>query len=168
MKAMSDYPSIYPESYSPEDIQQILQLAIARQADREELSREQLWEIAAELDIDANSLQAAERDLLEGKIIAEKRKAFDLYRRNNLKQKTTKYVIVNIFLVSFNIITAGTLTWSLYVLLFWGLALALKAWKTFQSHGEEYERAFQRWDFQNQVKQTVTTFWDKLQKAWQA
>ncbi len=164
---MSDYPSIYPEYYSPEDIQQILHLAIARQGDREELSREQLWEIADELDLDRNTLQAAERDWLQGKVVQQKRQAFNLYRRNKLKQKITKYLIVNTFLVSLNIVAAGTLTWSLYILLFWGLGLALSAWKTFQSEGEEYERAFQRWDFQNQVKQTVTTFWDKLQQAWQ-
>lgn len=165
---MSDYPPTYPESYSQEAINQILHLAIARQADREELSREQLWEIAEELEIDKNTLQAAERDWLQGKIIEQKRQAFDLYRRNRLKQKTTKYLIINTFLVSLNLIATGTLTWSLYILLLWGLVLALNAWKTFQSRGEEYERAFQRWDFQNQVKQTVSTFWDKLQKAWQS
>ena len=165
---MSDYPSKYPESYSPEDIQQILYLALARQGDREEFTREQLWEIADELDISKNTLQAAERDWLQGKIVKQKRHAFNLYRRNELKQKIAKYLIVNTFLVSFNLILVGTLTWSLYVLLFWGLGLSLNAWKTFQSQGEEYERAFQRWDFQNQVKQTVTTFWDKLQKSWQS
>ncbi|MGK7937668.1 MAG: 2TM domain-containing protein [Xenococcaceae cyanobacterium] len=165
---MSDYPPIPPESYSPEDLQQILYLAIARQGNQEELSREQLWEIADELDIDKNTLQAAEREWLQEKAIAKKRQAFNLYRRNNLKQKTAKYLILNTFLISFNLVVAGTITWSLYIVLIWGLALALSAWKTFQSEGEEYERAFQRWDFQNQVKQTVTTFWDKLQKAWQA
>lgn len=165
---MSDYPPIYPESYSPEDLQQILYLAIARQGNQEELSREQLWEIADELDIDKNTLQAAERDWFQGKVVHQKRQAFDVYRRNRLKQKITKYLIVNTFLVSLNIVAVGTMTWSLYILLFWGLGVALNAWKTFQSQGEEYERAFQRWDFQNQVKQTVTTFWDKLQQAWQA
>ncbi|MDJ0632197.1 MAG: 2TM domain-containing protein [Xenococcaceae cyanobacterium MO_188.B29] len=165
---MSDYPPIPPESYSPEDLQQILYLAIARQGNQEELSREQLWEIADELDIDKNTLQAAEREWLQEKAITKKRQAFNLYRRNKLKQKTAKYLILNTFLISFNLIVAGAITWSLYIVLIWGLALALSAWKTFQSEGEEYERAFQRWDFQNQVKQTVTTFWDKLQKAWQA
>lgn len=165
---MSDYPPTYPESYSPEDIQQILYLALARKGNQEELSRQQLWEIADELDISTNTLQAAERDWLQGKIVEQKRQAFNLYRRSKLKQKTAKYLIINTFLVSFNFILVGTITWSLYVVLFWGLGLALNAQKTFQSEGEEYEKAFQRWDFQNQVKQTVTTFWDKLQKSWQS
>lgn len=62
---------------------------------------------------------------------------------------------------------AGVLSWSLYVLLFWGLGLALNGWKAYQTKGEDYERAFQRWTFQNEVKQTFITFWNRLQKAWQ-
>ena len=38
---MSDTPTHKPESYSPEDIQQILQLAIARKDAGEELTRQQ-------------------------------------------------------------------------------------------------------------------------------
>lgn len=165
---MSDRPTIHSESYTPEDIQQILHLAFLRQGNQEELTREQLWEIADELDIDKNILQAAEKDWQQGKIVQQKRQDFNLYRQNQLKQKVAKYLIINTFLVSFNIVLVGTLTWSLYILLLWGLKLSLNAWKTFQSEGEEYERAFQRWNIQNQFKQTVTTFWDKLQKSWQS
>lgn len=167
---MNDMPDItpqYPDSYSQEDIQQILQLAIARHHTDDELSRQQLWEIAAELDINNATIQAAERDWLEEKAINQQRRIFDLHRRQKFKQKLTKYAIFNIFLVSFNLITAGTLSWSLYILLFWGLGVALSGWKAYQSQGEEYERAFQRWSFQNEVKQTVVTVWSKLQKAWQ-
>ena len=161
----TDIPLQYPESYSQEDIQEILHLAIARHGTDEELTRQQLWEIASELDINNSTIQAAERDWLEQKAINHQRLAFDLHRRQKFKQKFTKYAIVNTFLVSLNLITAGTLSWSLYILLFWGLGLALSGWKTYQSQGEEYERAFQRWNFQNGVKQTVATAWTKLQKA---
>ncbi|MGB5635970.1 MAG: 2TM domain-containing protein [Waterburya sp.] len=158
----------YPDSYSQEDIQQILQLAIANHYTEEELSREQLWEIAAELDISNASIQAAERNWLEQKVIDRQRHAFDLHRRQKFKQKFTKYAIVNTFFVSFNLITAGTLSWSLYILLFWGLGIALSGWKAYQSKGEEYEKAFQRWSFQNEVKKTVANVWTRLQQAWQA
>lgn len=164
---MLDIPPQYPESYSQEDIQQILQLAIARQHTDEELTREQLWEIAAELDISSSTIQAAERDWLKQEAINHQRRAFDVYRRQNFKQKVTKYAIVNTFLVALNLIAVGTLSWSLYILLFWGLGLALNGWKAYQSKGEAYERAFQRWSFQNEVKQTVATVWTRLQKAWQ-
>ena len=165
---MSDTTPIYPDSYSQEDIQQILNLAIAKHHTEEELTRQQLWEIASELDISNTIIQAAERDWLEQKAVARQRHAFNLYRRQKFNQKLSKYAIVNTFLVSFNLIAVGTLTWSLYVLLFWGLGVALSGWRAYQSKGEAYERAFQRWSFQNEVKQTVATVWTKVQQAWQA
>ncbi len=164
---MSDITPHYPNSYSQEDIQQILNIAIARHHTHEELSRQQLWEIASELDISNATIQAAEQDWLEQKLVDRQRHAFSLYRRQNFKQKLTKFAIVNIFLVSLNIIAAGSLTWSLYILLFWGLGIALNGWKAYQTQGEEYERAFQRWSFQNEVKQTVSTVWTRLQKTLQ-
>ena len=164
---MPDNPAPYPESYSQDDIQQILYLAIAAKDDEEQLTRKQLVEIAAELDIDSSTLEIAEKQWLEQKAIDSKRRAFDLHRRQKFKQKSTKYIIVNIFLVSLNLMSAGTLSWSLYILVFWGLGLVLSGWKTFQSQGDEYERAFQRWRFQNEVKRTVTTIWTRLQQKWQ-
>ena len=165
---MPDITPQYSDSYSQEDIQQILQLAIANHQTDEELTRQQLWEIASELDINNATIVAAERDWLAQKAINRQRQAFDLYRRQRFQQKLTKYAIVNTFLVSFNFVVAGTLSWSLYILLFWGLGVALSGWKAYQSQGEEYERAFQRWNFQNEVKQTVATVWTRLQQAWQA
>ncbi|BAZ43904.1 hypothetical protein NIES4102_09070 [Chondrocystis sp. NIES-4102] len=165
---MPDIIPQYPESYSQEEIQQILQIAIAENSTNEELSRQQLWEIAAELDIDKTTIEAAEKEWLEQKTISHQRRAFDAYRRYKFKQKLIRYAIVNVFLLSFNLVTAGTLSWALYILLFWGLGVTLNGWKAYQSKGEDYERAFQRWSFQNEVKQTVVTIWSKLQKVWQA
>ena len=164
---MSEITPRYLDSYSQEDIQQILQLAIASRHTDEELTRQQLWEIASELDIESSTIQAAERDWLAQKAINSQRQNFDLYRRQRFREKLTKYAIVNTFLVSFNFVVAGTLSWSLYILLFWGLSVALSGWKAYLSRGEEYEKAFQRWNFQNEVKQTVATVWTKLQQAWQ-
>lgn len=165
---MPDITPTYPDSYSQEDIQQILQLAIANLHTEDELSRQQLWEIAAELDISNAIIQSAERDWLERKAIDHQRHAFDLHRRQKFQQKLTKYAIVNTFFVSVNLIAVGTLTWSIYILLFWGLGVALNGWKAYQSQGEDYEKAFQRWAFQNEVKQTVATVWTRLQQVWQA
>ena len=79
---MTDSPLQYPEVYDSEDVQQILQIALARKGEEDELTRQQLWEIAAELDIDTTTIQAAEQDWLERKTIDQNRRAFDLYRRD--------------------------------------------------------------------------------------
>ena len=164
---MSDSPVQYPEIYSSEDVQQIIQIALARQGEEDELTRTQLWEIADELNIDLQTLQLAENQWLQYKDISQKRQAFDLYRRDRFKQKTIKYSIVNGFFITLNLIATGGLSWSLYILLFFGLGLALDGWKTFHSKDEEYERAFQRWSFQNEVKQTFNNIWQKLYRSWQ-
>jgi hypothetical protein len=164
---MPDSPIQYPEVYSSEDIQQIIQIALARQGENDELTRQQLWEIADELNIDLQTLQAAENQWLESRSTCQQRQAFDLYRRSLFKQKAIKYLIVNGFFVSLNLITTGGLSWSLYILLFFGFGLALNWWKTFHAKDEEYERAFQRWSFRNEVKQTFSSIWQKLYRSWQ-
>lgn len=164
---MSDTTPKYPDSYSQEDIQEILQIAIANHHTEEELSRQQLWEIAAELDIDTNTIQAAEKGWLTQKEGDRLRSQFNLVRRQRFQQKLVKFAIINTFLVFLNLLIAGTLSWSLYVLLSWGLGVALNGWKAYQTSGEEYEQEFQRWSFQNDVKQTVATVWTKVQQAWQ-
>ena len=157
-----------PCLYSQEEVQQILQLAITRQAFSEEFDREQLIEIAQELEIDASSLEAAERDWLMQKTEDRKQLAFNRYRTHQLKQKVTKYVIVNTFFVSLDVLVHGDeLSFSPYILLIWGLFLALNAWKTFQTRGEAYEKEFQRWKLRNEMKRSLETLWDRLQKAWQ-
>jgi hypothetical protein len=164
---MPENPSQYPESYSQDEIQEILYLAIAQKDDGELLTRQHLLEIARELDIDSQTLAVAEQKWLEQKVIDRRRQAFDLHRRQKFRQKSTKFLIVNGFLLALDLISGGTLSWSLYILLFWGLALALSGWKTFQSQGEEYERAFQRWNFQDRVKQTAVNVWVRLQQRWE-
>jgi 2TM domain len=155
------------QTYSQEDVQHILQLAIAKRTDPGELSREQLWEIAAELDIDNESMQAAEREWLDRRFLDKKRQEFAIYRRDLFKQKTIKYLIVNIFLISLDSISGGTLSWSLYILLIWGLGLSLDGWKTFQNKGAAYEQAFQRWNLKNEMKQSLSSFWSWIKQSWQ-
>lgn len=153
-------------SYRQEDIQQILQIAIARQTNDDEFSRDQLVEIAAELEISPETLLAAEQDWVTRKGEIEKRQQFNLCRRNQFQHKLGKYAIVNTFLILINLVSAGALSWSLYIALFWGLGLAMSGWKIYRPSQDEYEQAFQIWLRKNQFKQTVTFFWDRLNKAW--
>ena len=156
-----------PQTYTQEDVQQILHLAIAKKTDQGELSREQLWEIAAELEIDSESLQLAEQDWLNNRFLDKKRQEFNLYRREILTQKTIRYAIVNAFLITLDFISGGALSWSIYIFLIWGLGLSLDTWKTLQTKGEAYESAFQKWNLKNEMKQSITSIWNWLKQAWQ-
>ncbi|NWF60699.1 MAG: 2TM domain-containing protein [Fischerella sp.] len=157
-------------SYSQEDVQKILQLAIARQArDQEkEFSYEQLLEIAAELEIAPETLKLAERDwqITQGEI--QQRQAFNAYRIGRFKKRFGKFTIVNAVLLLVDLIGGAGLSWSLYILLFWGLGVGLDAWNTFQTKGEDYEMAFQKWYRQHQIKQTINKVVNKFLSAWQS
>ncbi|MTJ49392.1 2TM domain-containing protein [Dolichospermum sp. UHCC 0259] len=145
-------------SYSQEDVQQILQLAIARQVDDndQEFSYQQILEIATELQISPDILQQAERDWLGKQNEVEQRQAFNLYRQSKFKKRLGNYAIINIFFLGMDSISGG-LSWSLYILLACGLAISLDIWNTFQTKGEDYEIAFQRWNRNHQIKQTINT-----------
>ncbi|TVP56650.1 MAG: hypothetical protein EA343_23585 [Nodularia sp. (in: Bacteria)] len=156
-------------SYSQEDVQRILQLAIARQADDQdkEFTYEQLLEIAKELDISPDSLNLAEIDWRSQCSEIQQRQAFNSYRIGRFKKRVGNYAIINSFLMLLDIVGGGGLAWSLYFLLFCGLTLGLDIWNTFQTKGEEYEMAFQKWYRKHQIKQTINTVVTKWFKALQ-
>ncbi|MDB9374184.1 2TM domain-containing protein [Nodularia sphaerocarpa] len=156
-------------SYSQEDVQRILQLAIARQADDQdkEFSYQQLLEIAKELDISPDSLNLAEIDWRSQHSEMQQREAFNSYRLGRFKKRVGNYAIINSFLMLLDIVGGGGLAWSLYFLLFCGLTLGLDIWNTFQTKGEEYEIAFQKWYRKHQIKQTINTVVTKWFKALQ-
>lgn len=155
------------KSYHQEDIQQILNIAIARQVYQGEFSREQLLEIAAELEISPECLQAAEREWLTQQTHHQKRHEFNLYRRSKLQKRFGNYLIGDSFFVLLNLASAGELSWSLYILLFSGLKLGFDTWNTYFSDGEDYERAFQTWDRTRQIKNSVTSLLNKWLKILQ-
>lgn len=148
--------------YHQEDIQQILNLAIARQVDGGEFSREQLVEIASELGIASETLLKAEEEWLLQQQHQQQRDQFNIYRHSKLKQSIGKFLITNSFLVAFNFLTAGHLSWSLYILLVWGLGLALQVWNNYQLHGEDYEQAFQKWYRRQQLAQAAQSVFTRI------
>ncbi|MBD2664844.1 2TM domain-containing protein [Richelia sinica] len=154
-------------TYSQEDVQHILQLAIARQANaqNQEFSYEQILEIAGELQISPDAVQAAQQDWLAQQTEVKQRQAFDIYRRSKFKKRLGNYAIINSFFLVADFIGGGTLSWSLYIILSCGLFITLDIWNTFLSKGEDYELAFQKWNRQHQIKQTLNTIINKWFKA---
>ncbi|MFS8868483.1 2TM domain-containing protein [Synechococcus sp. H65.1] len=138
--------------YSQEDVQQILQRAIARQRRLGEFSRSQLEEMAAELGISPQELEEAEREWRAWQQLTNQHREFQRYRQRQFYQLLGRYAIVNSFLVSLDWLSGGGLSWSLFILMGWGLAVALKGWNTYQTEGERYEKEFQQWRRKRQRK----------------
>jgi hypothetical protein len=142
--------------YRSEDAQQILQIAITRQAETGELTRSQLFEIAAELNIAPADILAAEREwqTRQGELV--QRQAFDRARQSRFHSRLIKYLIVGGFFLLLDFFT-GWHGWSLLLLLGWGVSVALAAWKTYCLSEEDYNTAFQAWRQRQQLKRSVTS-----------
>lgn len=134
--------------YSQEDVHQILEVAIAHQAEQAgqmELTREQLLEIADDLGINATDLEVAERTWLLQRGEQRERQAFDRFRRQRFQQRLVRYLVINGGLAAIAWLSTGSLLGVPLIMLFWGMFLALDAWNTFFQRGDRYEIAFQRW-----------------------
>lgn len=163
---MSDAKFTPPQLYTPEEVQQILHLAIARQVTQGEMTREQLLEIAAEMEIKTQDLEAAEQNWYTQQLLDRKRQKFNLYQQEKFKNQAVRYLIINGFLITFNLMSVGTLSWAIYPLFLMGLPLSLTAWRTFQVKGEAYEQAFQRWQLKDEIKQSFFYVWTRIRRAW--
>ncbi len=155
-------------TYSHDEIQEILQIAIARQSlsqnDQESMTQTQLWEIATELGINHDTIINVEKDWHEKQLIQQKRNEFNAYRREEFQYKIIRFSIINLFLMAINLLGAHQLSWSLYVALMWGLFLALNAWQTFETKGEKYEKAFLNWERKSQFKEYLLNIWGEIQQ----
>lgn len=151
--------------YEQEEAQEILQIAFTRQTERGEISKLQLLEIAEELGISSEELRVAEQEWLAQKGQAQEQSAFAAYRQGKLRKNVARYGIINTFLVLLDLLTGEPLDWSLYIALVWGLFIALNIWKIYQTDGEDYERAFQRWRLRQQVGRSLKTLSNRWLKG---
>ncbi len=162
---MSNFQSQPARYYSPEDVQQILQVAIARQVYQGEFSRSQLLEIATELGISAADLNIAEQVWEQQQGELQKRQAFNQYRQANLKGALGFYTILNAGLITFNLLTGFGTPVVLAVLCWTVVRLGLRFWNVYYTQGEAYEQAFQRWYRKTQLRNFVNTWIGRLLNA---
>ena len=149
-----------PAIYQAEEAQAILQIAIARHTEDGELTRLQLFEIAEELGIAATTLAEAEQQWALQRRESAELAAFDQFKKQRLQSHLVRFVIINVVLFTFNWLTAGTLSWALYICLFWGAGLSLQAWQTYRSGTQQYRQGFEKWRRREQIKRSFSRFMD--------
>lgn len=149
--------------YSAEDAQHILQIAIARQSEGGDLSRTQLLEIAEELGISGQTILEAEREWEGRKYEIADQQLFDQQRRERFHHSLSRFGIFGGFVLVFNLMTGGSLTWLLYILFApWSLKLAWDAWRIYRPNAYSYSREFQRWRRKKQMGQAVNGLMQRL------
>lgn len=150
--------------YVSEDAQQILQIAIAKDTESGELSRTQLMEIAAELNIAPETLWSAEREWLSLKSESHQQMLFNQHKRQKFQHHLIRYTIFNVFLLMLNLLLGGY-GFAGFVALTWGLVLALHGWRAYQSSGLRYQRDFEKWTRRQQVKRSVSNLFNRFLSA---
>lgn len=111
-------------TYSSDDVQKILQLAMAHKQE-ETFSSKQLSEMAAELGISPQLLKTAEQEYsIQVKSCKEKQARRQIMRRG-FKAHLISFLAVNAFLVVLNLTTTPREFWAIYPISGWGLGLFL-------------------------------------------
>ena len=151
-----------PETYNEESVQQILKIAMSRQGQSGDLTRSQLQDIADELGISEDNLVAAEQTWDIQKQERDDRHAFAAHRQSLLRKGVVRCLIVSSALILSNMLINRHIVWAIYPVLIWGLLLSLQAWRTYQTEGEDYDRAFRRWKLGQQIGQSFKAITEKF------
>lgn len=109
------------ETYSNEAVQEILREATTIQKDNE-ISQQQLQDIAAEVGISAQTLEKAKQAYLQKKEASQKQAK---RRSKFIRFHLMPYVAVSIFLILLNLVTTPRYFWSVYPILGWGLGVTI-------------------------------------------
>lgn len=117
-------PSRYTPRYSAETIDYIVQAALACRK-KVEYSPARLHQLARELNIPAEYLHIIEEDWLATPPHSAATPNPATSTLNN--QSWLNYCLVNAGLVTLNLIIVGSLSWAIYPIVGWGLALVLNA-----------------------------------------
>jgi hypothetical protein len=110
-----------------------------------------LMEMKHELSLPAQSWWGTEQRWLQERDEEEEERLFQSQRRQWLRVHLLLFVGVAGFLILWSLFPGGVPSWVALGLLAWGVAVIVHIWAAGKNHGEEYERAFQRWRFHRQM-----------------
>lgn len=120
-------------TYNSEEMQQILEVAFKRKQ-QGEYTREQIIEIASELGVSSESLQAAEQEWLKNDVEVKKEKMSHTQQRKEFKSHLFAFMAINGFLVLLNLVVSPGYFWAIYPILGWSLGLLLHGIKVYTSN----------------------------------
>ena len=120
-------------TYNSEEMQQILEVAFRRKQ-QGEYTREQIIEIASELGVSSESLQAAEQEWLKNNVEVKKEQMSNSQQQKGFKSHLFAFMAINGFLVLLNLVVSPGYFWAIFPMLGWGLGLLLHGIKVYISN----------------------------------
>lgn len=164
-----------PERYSQEDVQGILQQAIARQVDDVAFSAAQLQSMADELGIQPQVLAQAVAEWRQSQQRGQEIQQFLAYRRGQLKSHGMKYFLVTSGILLVDGLAHGHLqmwgpaglAWPYWLPLVWGLALVWDVWTLVDRDSAAYQKKLNQWRRRQQLHRWGQEVGQTLEALWQ-
>lgn len=132
----------FPEKYTQEEMERILQRALAQRAQSGNVSREHLMEVGKELGLTEQDLLRAIDDELRFGAFEEAKQEVIKKNRREWRSHLGSYLGVNAVLLTVNAIQMhGRLTWALATLFGWGIGMTIHTVSTFFPKEKELNKA---------------------------
>ena len=110
------------------------------------LSREQLLALANDLDISAESVQAAEALLRQEETVRQERRLFDRMQRRKFRANVAALAMLNLLFLVASFVTGSALLWLWSFVFFVGSLIAMVyCWAILRHKGKAYARALVTW-----------------------
>ncbi len=130
--------------YSPEEVQAILERALARrQGEPGGITHDDLMATARELGIDDRDLQEAIQEHEETWALEDARQRWKEQRKRKFFEHLRTYLIVNAALAILDLLFTGG-SWFFWPLFGWGIGLAMDASEAFRPKEKDVERGARR------------------------
>lgn len=144
------------QHFTEEQANAILRRAVERMPMKDEMSRDQLEKIAAEIGVTPESLRKAEEDWEAEELDRVDRKAYVASRRRGFVKHAAVFLIVNLFL--FFLADAshgepGFVEIFFSSIIGWGTGLAVHGALALRTRGEDFDSRFTRWRIKRRARQ---------------
>jgi hypothetical protein len=121
---------------------------------KDEMSHDQLEQIAAEIGVTPESLRKAEEDWEAEELDKSDRRAYIAARRRGFLKHFMVYVSANLFLFLLAVSSHGDLVALFFAsVMGWGIGLGVHGAFALQTHGEDFETRFTRWRIRRRAHQ---------------
>lgn len=136
-----------PEGYSPDEVEEVLRLALQRRKGAELLTHEELLELGRDVGIDRSAMEAAAREVSVARTREALARQLQAHRWRAFRGHLTAYLIVNAGLTALAAVLGAPIL-ALLPLLGWGIGVAFHlvalARKPDPEHLEEFARELQQ------------------------
>jgi transposase-like protein len=131
--------------YSEEEAEAILKLAVDKGSFAGAMTHDQLVAAAGELGIAPETVEEAEREFRSRADDDAMKASYDRRVKADFWGHAATYLVVNAALVGFNLMSTGHVSWAIWSILGWGIAIALHAWESFVKSSDDYQKGLSKW-----------------------